>query len=79
MAIKRERETKNKIDIKGILIAVGENVIEVRDEKSGQSELFNFDELGIFLGKSFKFSISESSKEEFEPEDAENEETEDDD
>jgi len=66
MAIKKEREVKNKINIKGILTSIGEGSMEVLDDKTGETDTFEFNDLDIFVGKSFKFSMVETIKKDME-------------
>jgi len=66
MSIKKEVETKNKITVKGTLVSVGANELEIEDDKSGEIETFSFNDMGLFVGKSINLTVADSVKKDIE-------------
>lgn len=59
----REKETKNKIRAKGVLVKVDNEGLLIADEKTGLEDLLGLDELKMFLNKLVTVSIADSEKE----------------
>ncbi|NMA66250.1 MAG: hypothetical protein GX957_08435 [Clostridiaceae bacterium] len=59
----REKETKNRIKAKGVLVKVDNEGLLIADEKTGLEDLLGLDELKMFLNKLVTVSIADSEKE----------------
>ncbi len=64
--IVKEKEIKNKLKAKGVLVNIDKNGFRIKDEKTEIVELLSFDDLKIFINKSISFSMADSIKEDIE-------------
>lgn len=59
----RERETRNKIKAKGVLVDVDDVGLHIEDEKTEAVEVLSFDEMKMFVGKNISFGMADVVKE----------------
>jgi hypothetical protein len=62
--ILREKEVKNKLKAKGVLVEVNDQGLVIEDEKNETKDLLRYEEFKMFIGKEISFSMADSFKEE---------------
>ncbi len=62
--ILREKEVKNKLKAKGVLVEVNDQGLFIEDEKNETKDLLRYEEFKMFIGKEISFSMADSFKEE---------------
>ncbi len=59
----REREIKNKIKAKGVLVKIDEDGLHIEDEKTEIVDVLAFEDIETFLNKSITFNMADAVKE----------------
>lgn len=61
--IVREREIKNKIKAKGVLVKIDGDGLHIEDEKTEIVDVLTFEDIETFLNKSITFNMADAVKE----------------
>lgn len=59
----REREIKNKIKAKGVLVKIDGDGLHIEDEKTEIVDVLTFEDIEMFLNKNITFSMADGVKE----------------
>lgn len=59
----RERETRNRLKAKGVLVDVDDVGLHIEDEKTEAVEVLSFEEMKMFVGKNINFGMADVVKE----------------
>jgi len=59
----RERETRNRLKAKGVLVEIDTDGLHIEDEKTGDVDVLGFDEMKAFVDRNISFSLCDVVKE----------------
>lgn len=58
----KEKEVKNRLKAKGVLVGIDSDGIHIDDEKTGDVDNLSLDDFKIFEGKFINITIADSTK-----------------